>query len=79
MTKSKKVTLTVLYSVNLFGQEFDGPSDPTLYDVVFDRNYFVIRYYGCCSVKTEQTLEDAKNYIRERAAFVIQKYKKNEV
>lgn len=75
MSKPKRPKVNVLYSVNLSGQEFDGPCDLTFFDIVQERGYFVVRYYGCCSVKTEQTFEDAKAYVRERAAFVLQKYK----
>lgn len=71
MPKPKKPKVKVLYSINLSGKEVDGPCDLTFYDIIQDNKYFVVRYYGVCAVESCKSLEDAKNYVRAKSAYLI--------
>ena len=69
----KKPKIEILYSVDLSGNEYDGPCDPEFYTVHRESKRFIVRYYGICPVETTDTLEDAKAYIRMKAAHLINK------
>ena len=62
----RKEKIEVIYALDLQGKEFDGPLNFALYDVYKSKDEYVIRYYGCCPVHTSKTLEEAKEYIRQK-------------
>lgn len=62
-----------LYTLDLFGKEYEGAADIPLYDIIQEKDIFRVRYYGCCAVKTTTTFEEAKAYIYERAAHLLNK------
>lgn len=66
----KKDKIEVIYTVDLEGREYDGPANFALYDMYKDKDQYIIRYYGCCPIKSFKSIEEAKSYISSNTSHL---------
>ena len=62
--KRKPKDPPVLWSCDYNFNQQAGPCEYPLYTVQQDGRYFIVKYHGCCAVKSTFTLEEAKSYIQ---------------
>lgn len=65
--KKQRDVVNVVWSVDNKGNEFESDFPKfCFYDVYEKGSRFVVRFYGACDIHSEPTLDQAKEYVRNK-------------